>query len=95
MRAVAKRRILAVLASAEISGTAGRRGVRLGSERGSCVAAIAVRLIGAASARAPIDRFAALKLDGDGGFLRYCRFHKFTPRRDGSPFVKDNLLLLE
>src|SRR5882724_3602673 len=86
MRAVAKRRILAALASAEIGGSACRRGVRLGSERRSCVAAVAVRLIGASSACAPVDRFTTFKLHRDGGFLGYCRFHKFTPLRDGLAF---------
>ena|ERR1700675_3787348 len=88
MRAVAKRRILAVLASAEIGGSADRRGVRLGSERRSCVAPIAVWLIGALSACAPIDRFTTFKFSRDGGFLSYFRFHRITPMRDGLPFAQ-------
>jgi hypothetical protein len=35
-----------------------------------------------------IDRFTAFKFNRDGGFLGYCRFHKFTPLRDGLPFAQ-------
>ena len=43
----------------------------------------AVRLTGASSACAPIDRFTAFKFNRDGGFLNYFRFHRITPMRDG------------
>jgi hypothetical protein len=87
MSAVAKRRILAVLASAEMGGYADCRGVLLGSEHRTFVATVAVRLIGSSSACAPMDRFAGLKHDGHGGFLNYCRFHEFSPKKDAFTFT--------
>jgi hypothetical protein len=77
MRPVAQRRGLRLLASAKISRAGLLRRVELRPEIRARVAAVAIRLIGAQSAGAPIHLLASLKLDRDRLRPSHLRLHYF------------------
>lgn len=72
MRAIAKGRVLRMLAATEINGFAFLKGNHLRCKFRALVAAVAERLFLALATGAPKILFTCLYLYGVGGFLWYC-----------------------